>query len=98
MAKKNEEKFKAVPPCDDKENLELDEDFEPMWKKRKVKPDDVQAMFPKSSMTNCTFNINRMVKAYSSMIKCLKLMKCIFHCEITSLCIIILLRLLRRED
>ncbi len=58
VAKKNEKDFKAVPPCHGKENLELDEDFQPMPKKQKFKPDDVQALFPKSSMTNCTFNIN----------------------------------------
>ena len=42
-------KFKAIPPCDSKGNF--DEDSQPMRKKKpKFKPDDVQAMFPKSSM------------------------------------------------
>ncbi len=31
VAKKNSEKFKAIPPCDSKENF--DEDFQPMRKK-----------------------------------------------------------------
>ena len=49
VAKKNKKKFKAIPPCDSKENF--DKDFQPMPKKKqKVKPDDVQVMFPKASM------------------------------------------------
>ena len=35
-----------------------DDDFQPLKKKPKVKPEDMSAMFPMSSLTNCTFNIN----------------------------------------
>ncbi len=34
VAKKNKKKFKAIPPCDSKENF--DEDFQPMRKKTEI--------------------------------------------------------------
>ena len=52
----NESKFKCKenrPVSDD------DDDFiKPVKKKPKVTQDDIKAMFPQSSLTNCTFNIN----------------------------------------
>ena len=36
-----------------------DDDFVPMRKKKKIDPNEnIKAMFPKSTLTNCTFNIN----------------------------------------
>ena len=34
-----------------------DDDFIPINKKPKIKPDDLKAMFKHSSLQNCTFNI-----------------------------------------
>ena len=48
---------------DGKENVPLpdaiddDDDFVPLKKKAKFNPEDVKAMFPQSTLSNCTFNI-----------------------------------------
>jgi hypothetical protein len=34
-----------------------DDDFVPLKKKPKLNPEDVKAMFPQSTLSNCTFNI-----------------------------------------
>ncbi len=41
-------KYKKVPDGDD--------DFIPVKKKPKIKPEDLKAMFEHSSLQNCTFN------------------------------------------
>ena len=40
-----------------KENIDSDEDFQPLKKKKKAE-EYVKAMFPQSSLSHCTFNIN----------------------------------------
>ena len=40
-----------------KENIDSDEDFQPLKKKKKAE-ESVKAMFPQSSLSHCTFNIN----------------------------------------
>ena len=54
-----------LPPVDEtgKENLPTardddDDDFVPLKKKPKFNPEDVKAMFPRPTLSNCTFNIN----------------------------------------
>ena len=53
-----------LPPVDSKtkgkENVMSDDDdfIVPLKKKQKFNPEDVKSMFPQSTLTNCTFNIN----------------------------------------
>ena len=37
---------------------DADDDFQPLKKRPKVNPADIKAMFPQSSLSHCTFNIN----------------------------------------
>ena len=37
--------------------LDDEDDFVPLKKKPKLNPEDVKAMFPQSTLSNCTFNI-----------------------------------------
>lgn len=66
IAKKSDfakvEKENVPQPCTDKEKdafcVSDDDDFVPMRKKKFDPEENIKAMFPKSTLTNCTFNIN----------------------------------------
>ena len=53
LGKKENDKEKCLPGDPD------DDDFKPLPKRKKAQPDsDFHATFPKSTLSNCTFNIN----------------------------------------
>ena len=48
----------CMAPVAEKENVPDDDDFVPIKKKPKFNPGDIKAMFPQSTLSSCTFNIN----------------------------------------
>ena len=51
-------KVSLAPTPMAKREKENDDDFQPPKKCPKVNPEDVKAIFPQSSISHCTFNIN----------------------------------------